>query len=91
MLIYLDIINIVFIYIYINSKSLGNLEPFPSSKLRSIPTASLRDLAVAGPWPGAPVVSRADARQAQMEVPSSFFRERCGEIEVRIGLEEEEF
>ena len=35
--------------------------------LRSPPVASLRDLSVAGPWPGAPVVSRADARQAQME------------------------
>eukprot|EP00434_Breviolum_minutum_P040372 symbB.v1.2.035871.t1/scaffold4932.1/size32722/1 len=38
-----------------------------SSEEESIPTANLRDLAVAGPWPGAPVVSRADARQAQLE------------------------
>ena len=29
--------------------------------------ANIRDLSVAGPWPGSPVVSRADARTAQME------------------------
>lgn len=39
----------------------------PVNDEESPPVASLRDLSVAGPWPGAPVVSRADARQAQME------------------------
>ena len=38
--------------------------------LRPPPTtlANIRDLALAGPWPGSPVVSRADARTAQVEV-----------------------
>ncbi|CAK9009081.1 unnamed protein product [Durusdinium trenchii] len=52
--------------IFMNQEEHTERRPVSNSEERQI-FANIRDLSVAGPWPGSPVVSRADARTAQME------------------------